>query len=111
MQRLSVELPDADLPYLREGTEHFADYIEAVEWAQEYALANRELMMRAVIAAGRGSAGIPPFTTRSIAVNCHHNYGAREYHLGEDVLITRKGSLRAREDDLGIIPGSMGART
>jgi len=111
MQRLQVQLPDADLAYLTEGTEHFADYIEAVEWAQDYARANRELMMRAVIAAVRGSAAIPPFSTDAIAVNCHHNYVARERHGGADVLVTRKGALRAREGDLGIIPGSMGART
>jgi tRNA-splicing ligase RtcB len=111
MQRLRVQLPDADLAYLPEGTEHFADYIEAVEWAQGYALANRELMMQAVIAAARGCAGIPPFSAGATAVNCHHNYVARERHAGVDVLVTRKGALRARVSDLGIIPGSMGARS
>jgi tRNA-splicing ligase RtcB len=111
MEQHQIHLPDADLAYLPEGTEHFADYIEAVEWAQQYALANRELMMSAVIAALRGAPGIPPFTAGAVAVNCHHNYVSREHHLGADVLITRKGALRARAGDLGIIPGSMGART
>jgi len=111
MERASIHLPDADLAYLREGSEHFDDYVEAVEWAQGYALANRELMMRAVIEAARGCAGMQPFSAGAVAVNCHHNYVAREHHYGADVLVTRKGALRAREGDLGIIPGSMGARS
>jgi tRNA-splicing ligase RtcB (3'-phosphate/5'-hydroxy nucleic acid ligase) len=111
MERASVHLPDADLAYLHEGSEHFDGYVEAVEWAQRYALANRELMMDAVIAATRDCQGIPPFSAGAVAVNCHHNYVAREHHYGADVLVTRKGALRARESDLGIIPGSMGART
>jgi tRNA-splicing ligase RtcB len=111
MERQMIHLPDADLAYLPEGSEHFANYVEAVEWAQRYALANRELMMEAVIAAARGCTGIPPFTAGALAVNCHHNYVAREYHFGADVLVTRKGALRARAGDLGIIPGSMGARS
>jgi tRNA-splicing ligase RtcB len=111
MEQHQIQLPDADLAYLPEGSAHFADYIEAVEWAQEYALRNRELMMSAVISAVRGVSGIPPFTAGAVAVNCHHNYVAREHHLGAEVLITRKGALRAGASDLGIIPGSMGART
>jgi tRNA-splicing ligase RtcB (3'-phosphate/5'-hydroxy nucleic acid ligase) len=111
MERQSIHLPDADLAYLREGSEHFDDYVEAVEWAQGYALANRELMMRAVLESARGCAGIPPFSAGAVAVNCHHNYVAREHHYGADVLITRKGAVRAREGDLGIIPGSMGERS
>ena len=111
MERASIHLPDADLAYLREGSEHFDDYVEAVEWAQGYALANRELMMHAVTLAARGCAGIPEFSTGAVAVNCHHNYVAREHHYGADVLVTRKGALRARTGDLGIIPGSMGARS
>jgi tRNA-splicing ligase RtcB len=111
MLQSDVQLPDADLAYLPEGSEHFADYVEAVEWAQGYAIANRERMMRAVIAAARGCPGIPPFTAGAVAVNCHHNYVAREHHYGADVLVTRKGALRARRGDLGIIPGSMGAHT
>jgi tRNA-splicing ligase RtcB len=111
MRTWFVNLPDEDLAYLPEGTAHFADYVEAVEWAQSYALANRDLMMRAVVEAVSGVPGIPPFHATLEAVNCHHNYVAREHHYGENVLVTRKGAVRAREGDLGIIPGSMGARS
>ncbi len=111
MRTWMINLPDADLAYLPEGTEHFGDYVEAVEWAQSYAMVNRELMMQAVVAAVRGCAGIPPFEAEREAVNCHHNYVSREHHYGKNVLVTRKGAVRAREGDLGIIPGSMGARS
>src|SRR5690349_15794765 len=104
-------LPDRDLAYFSEGTKHFDDYVEAVGKAQQYARENRELMMRAIVAAVAQSEGIPPFQTTNIAVNCHHNYVERERHFGEDVLVTRKGAVRARVGDLGIIPGSMGARS
>jgi tRNA-splicing ligase RtcB len=110
MRRWHINLPDVDLAYLPEGTEHFDDYVEAVGWGQDFARANRELMlfqtMRAVAAVmGRG------ISYDSIAVNCHHNYVSREHHFGSDVLVTRKGAVRAREGELGIIPGSMGARS
>lgn len=105
-------LPDVDLAYLREGTEHFDEYVQAVEWAQRYAMTNRTLMMDAVVAAARSEAsGLPPFALGEVAVNCHHNYVAREHHFGEDVFVTRKGAVRARAGELGIIPGSMGARS
>jgi tRNA-splicing ligase RtcB len=110
MKRFFVNLPDADLAYFPEHTEHFDDYVEAVGWAQEFALRNRELMMEAVIAAARAS-GLPEFTAGLEVVNCHHNYVAREHHYGENVLVTRKGAVRARLGDLGLIPGSMGARS
>ncbi|HEY1813424.1 MAG TPA: RtcB family protein [Kofleriaceae bacterium] len=103
------DLPDVDLAYFREGTQHFDDYVEAVEWAQRYALENRNLMMAAVIDAAR--ANLPAFELGAHAVNCHHNYVARETHFGEDVFVTRKGAVRAQIGDLGIIPGSMGARS
>jgi tRNA-splicing ligase RtcB len=111
MRRWFINLPDADLAYLPEGTRYFDDYVEAVTFAQEYASTNRELMMHAVVNAVRGSALVPEFQARLEAVNCHHNYVAREHHYGEDVLVTRKGAVRARRGDLGIIPGSMGARS
>src|SRR4029077_1148906 len=79
------------------------------EWAQRYARDNRKLMMEAVIGAVRGA--VRPFERGQIAVNCHHNYVAREHHFGHDVFVTRKGAVRARLGDLGIIPGSMGARS
>ncbi len=102
-------LPDADLAYFTEGAEHFEDYVTAVEWAQRYAAENRRLMMAAVLGAAR--ALLPPFELGAHAVNCHHNYVAREHHFGRDIFVTRKGAVRARAGDLGIIPGSMGARS
>ena len=94
-----------------EGSEHFAAYVEAVEWAQDFARQNRELMMQATLKALADAKGIPPFTLGGMAVNCHHNYVAREHHYGKDVLLTRKGAVRAQAGDLGIIPGSMGTRS
>jgi tRNA-splicing ligase RtcB (3'-phosphate/5'-hydroxy nucleic acid ligase) len=110
MRQWFIRLPDEDLAYLPEGTEHFDDYVEAVEWAQTYALKNRELMMEAVLAAALKS-GLPSFSADLEVVNCHHNYVARENHYGQNVLVTRKGAVRARRGDLGLIPGSMGARS
>jgi tRNA-splicing ligase RtcB len=111
MARQLVQLPDANLAYLSEGAAHFDDYVEAVGWAQDFALVNRQLMMAHVLDALRRSPGIRPFEATDVAVNCHHNYVAREKHLGKDVFVTRKGAVRARLGDLGIIPGSMGARS
>ncbi len=104
-------LPDQDLAYIEEGSEHFGDYIDAVEWAQHYAMLNRRLMMDAVISAVGGVPHIKPFNADLVAVNCHHNYVAREMHYGEKVLVTRKGAVRAGKNDMGIIPGSMGAKS
>jgi tRNA-splicing ligase RtcB (3'-phosphate/5'-hydroxy nucleic acid ligase) len=111
MSRHIQNLPDANLAYFKEGSEHFDDYVEAVQWAQTFARHNRELMMAAVLDAVRRLKGIPPFQTAKQAVNCHHNYVARELHYGKDVFVTRKGAVRAGKGELGIIPGSMGARS
>jgi len=111
MQGALGELPDADLAYLREGTRHFDDYVEAVLWAQEFARLNRVVMMENVLDSLRKLRGIPPFEAGTTAVNCHHNYVVRERHLGADLWITRKGAVRAGKGELGIIPGSMGARS
>ena len=111
MRKFFINLPDTDLAYFPEHTEHFDDYVEAVEWAQDYARRNRDLMMGQIIGAVRGSGKLPPFTAEAKVINCHHNYVARESHFGENVLITRKGAVRAREGDMGIIPGSMGTRS
>jgi tRNA-splicing ligase RtcB len=111
MRTWMVNLPDENLAYLPEGTTHYNEYMRAVSWAQSYAMKNRELMMEAVVEAARGLARLPPFDARVEAVNCHHNYVAREHHYGKDVLVTRKGAVRAGRGDLGIIPGSMGARS
>jgi tRNA-splicing ligase RtcB len=104
-------LPDANLAYFKEGSEHFDDYVEAVRWAQSYARNNRELMMEAILGAVRRLKGIRPFEIAKEAVNCHHNYVAQETHYGKSVFVTRKGAVRAGEGELGIIPGSMGARS
>jgi tRNA-splicing ligase RtcB len=111
MQRHFIHLPDQDLAYLSEGTSHFDDYVEAVDWAQDFAMENRQLMMQQVLSALRNAGALPGFSTEKMAVNCHHNYVAREHHYGQDVLITRKGAVRAQLGDLGIIPGSMGAKS
>src|ERR1700721_1184467 len=111
MERFFVNLPDRDLAYFPEPTEHFDDYVAPVEGAQDFARANRDLMMHQIVDAVRGSGQVPEFTAELKSINCHHNYVARESHFGQDVLVTRKGAVRAREGDMGIIPGSMGARS
>jgi len=110
MRRWFINLPDEDLAYFPEGTEHFADYVEAVEWAQTFAMANREVMMQHAVDAAR-KVIVKPFEAHLEAVNCHHNYVAREHHFGRNVLVTRKGAVRAAEGVMGIIPGSMGAKS
>ncbi|MFO1350414.1 MAG: RtcB family protein [Gammaproteobacteria bacterium] len=109
MKRHMVQLPDKDLAYFAEGAEHFDDYVEAVHWAQDYAMTNRREMMRLILDAIRHA--LPAFTVTKEAINCHHNYVAIESHFGEQVFVTRKGAIRAGVDDLGIIPGSMGAKS
>jgi tRNA-splicing ligase RtcB len=111
MRKFMINLPDKDLAYLPEGTDHFDDYVKAVHWAQSYAMNNRELMMAAILDAVRASALLPPFTADAEVVNCHHNYVAVEEHYGQRVYVTRKGAVRAGVNDLGIIPGSMGAKS
>lgn len=111
MERWFVHLPDKDLSYLPEGSQYFGDYVEAVGWAQDYAAMNRELMMEAVLAALAAAPGLPAFTAAKTAINCHHNYVVKEQHFGKSAWVTRKGAVRAGEGDLGIIPGSMGARS
>jgi tRNA-splicing ligase RtcB len=111
MERFFINLPDANLAYLPHGTQHFDDYVEAVQWAQDFAMWNRRLMMEAVVDAARGVSSLPPFAVTEDVVNCHHNYVAVENHYGENVFVTRKGAVRAREGDYGIIPGSMGAKS
>lgn len=111
MRRYFINLPDQDLAYLPEGTEHFNDYMKAVSWAQNYARVNRELMMENAIKALKRSGEVPSFDLTETVISCHHNYVARENHFGENVYITRKGAVRAREGDMGIIPGSMGTKS
>lgn len=104
-----INLPDKDLAYFSEGCQHFDDYVEAVEWAQQYAMINRREMMSLILEVLKKR--LRPFTVTKEAINCHHNYVSREYHFGEEVFVTRKGAIRAGEGELGIIPGSMGAKS
>jgi tRNA-splicing ligase RtcB (3'-phosphate/5'-hydroxy nucleic acid ligase) len=110
MRKWFINLPDEDLAYFPEGTDHFDDYVEAVGWAQDFAALNRRMMMANVIRALRGQIA-KPFDAELEAVNCHHNYVTRENHFGENVLVTRKGAVRAAKGVMGIIPGSMGAKS
>ena len=109
MEKTDTHLPDRDLAWLAEGTPAFEDYVDAVHWAQDYAIENRREMMRAVL--GAIAPHLPKFRIVGEAINCHHNYVAREKHFGENLLVTRKGAIRAGEGDMGVIPGSMGARS
>jgi len=103
-------LPDKDLAYFEEGARYFDDYVRAVGWAQQFAMKNREVMMANLISCVRKI--IPkPFKTHVEAVNCHHNYVQRETHFGEQIFVTRKGAVSAQKGQMGIIPGSMGARS
>lgn len=104
-----INLPDKDLAYFTEGARHFDDYVFAVEWAQDYAMANRREMMHFILEALRKR--LPKFGITKEAINCHHNYVSQEVHFGEKVFVTRKGAIRAGEDELGIIPGSMGTKS
>ena len=110
MEQWFINIPDKDLAYFPEGTDHFDDYVESVEWAQDFAFANRTVMMQNVIKAARDVLPVP-FDAEVEAVNCHHNYVTKENHFGENVYVTRKGAVRARKGDMGIIPGSMGTRS
>ncbi len=106
-------VPDKDLAWFEEGEELFADYVEAVHWAQDFARENREAMMERILASLRYRLpkSVAKFRIEKEAVNCHHNYVARERHFGADVWVTRKGAVRAGAGELGIIPGSMGAKS
>ena len=108
--RNHANLPDRDLAYFEEGSRYFGDYVRAVGWAQKFAAINREVMMKRVIEAAK-TVIRKNFQSYIEAVNCHHNYVSKERHFGEDVYVTRKGAVSAKSGQLGIIPGSMGARS
>ena len=110
MEKFFISLPDDDLAYFPEDTEDFNNYMNAVGWAQNYALENRRLMMEKVIEVMRKELPVE-FTITQEAINCHHNYVEKENHFGRNMWVTRKGAIRARSGDLGIIPGSMGQRS
>lgn len=105
-KRWMIPLADPDLAYLPEGTDEFDAYIRAMLWAQDYALANREAMMDATLRVLTERLGHQ--FTEVARINCHHNYTVREHHHGRNVWLTRKGAIRAGENDRGVIPGSMG---
>jgi tRNA-splicing ligase RtcB (3'-phosphate/5'-hydroxy nucleic acid ligase) len=109
-RRWFIRLPDEDLAFLAQGSTLYEDYLAGAEWAQDFARRNRELMMQSVLRA-LASSGLPEFQAGMESVNCHHNYVTWENHFGQNVLVTRKGAVRARKGDMGIIPGSMGARS
>ncbi len=111
MERFYIHLPDKDLAYLPEGSQYFDDYCLAVAWAQKFATKSRELMMVNAVSALKDSLARPDLQIVDEAVNCHHNYISKERHYGENVWVTRKGAVSARKDQLGIIPGSMGAKS
>ncbi len=107
MKSYFIDLPDPDLAYLVEGTPEFAKYITDMLWAQEYAMGSRHAMLRLVLAEVESFLGREVDTPE--VINCHHNFTAREHHMGQNVWLTRKGAIRARVGDRGVIPGSMGA--
>ena len=109
MEKNNIHLPHKDLAYLQEGSVHYDDYVAAVDWAQEYAKRNRDAMLELVITAM--TRFLPTFKVTKEAINCHHNYVSQETHFDENVIITRKGAVSAQKDELGIIPGSMGAKS
>ncbi len=111
LERHEAQLPDVDLAYFAEGNPHFEAYVDAVGWAQDFARINRRIMMESFVAAVRQVPGIREFRADVEAVDCHHNYVVRERHFGRDCFVTRKGAVRAGLGDLGIIPGSMGAKS
>jgi tRNA-splicing ligase RtcB len=108
MERWYIDtyLPDKDLSYFVENTEIFDDYVGAVSWAQSFARENREIMMKSVLRVLENH--LPQISILDSAINCHHNYISKENHFKSNVWVTRKGAVRARKNDLGIIPGSMG---
>ncbi len=110
MERYFIQLPDKDLAYIPEGSPMFREYTLSVAWAQDFARINREVMMAHVLAALKDEMSIP-FTTEVEVVNCHHNYISRENHFDKNVWVTRKGAVSARQGEMGIIPGSMGAKS
>lgn len=105
MKLWHIDIADPDLAYLVEGTPEFKNYIYDVQWCQDYAMANRQAMLTNLVDA------LGVREKMDTPINCHHNYVAVENHFNSNVIVTRKGAVRAREGDLGIIPGSMGTKS
>ena len=110
MSKIRVTLPDRDLAYLLEGTPEFDQYLQDLRWAQRFALLNREEMMDRLIAEMRSHTSGTD-TIELDRINCHHNFTQIEHHFGEDVWVTRKGAIEARQGQKAMIPGSMGTRS
>ena len=102
IRKWHINVPDKDLAYFSEGTDHFDDYVQAVHWAQDFAMTNRKIMMGNIVQGLKQTGDLPEFQADEQIVNCHHNYVAIEYHYGENVFVTRKGAVRARKGDMGI---------
>ena len=111
MRRHFINLSDVNLAYIVEGSVLFDDYVLAVNWAQDFAKVNRRLMMNMALLTLRDNVDKTTFRVDAQVVDCHHNYVTKENHFGANVWVTRKGAVRARDGDLGIIPGSMGERS
>ena len=108
MAKWYITLPDPDLAYLVEDTPEFDDYMTDLDWAQEFALLNREEMMERIIKILQHRCGDFEETER---IQCHHNFTKREHHFGKNVLVSRKGAIEAKAGQPGLIPGSMGTRS
>jgi tRNA-splicing ligase RtcB len=108
MKLYHIKLNDPTYSYLVEGTPEFDEYINDMLWAQDYAMGNRVKMMRNAF---KALVKVIPHASVMQQINCHHNYCEKEHHLGQDVWLTRKGAIRMRLGDMGIIPGSMGTNT
>lgn len=111
MKQMFIGLPDPDLAYFAQGTKEFDDYVHDVRWAQKYAMTNRQQMMNSILKDLGYALNDKEPLQPSFSVNCHHNYLEWENHYGQNVIVTRKGAVRAREGDYGIIPGSMGTKS
>lgn len=107
----NTPLPNRELSFFTEGSEHFNDYVEAMLFAQEYARLNRVVMMENIIRALKREVKLNFEVDQASAINVHHNYARRENHFGEEVWITRKGAISAFRDEMGVVPGNMGGRS
>jgi tRNA-splicing ligase RtcB len=105
------ELPSPDLAYFIQGTDEFRAYWHDLDWAQKYAMKNREIMMARLLKSFNRMFNDQREFRPEIKVNCHHNYVAVEEHFGDRVYVTRKGAINAADGTFGIIPGSMGAKS
>ena len=107
-----ISLPDPDLAYLVQNTVDFQNYIQALHWAQYYAVVNRDAMMNLILKdISYHLIGEPDGNFIETLIDCHHNFTRQEHHFGKNLWVTRKGAVSAREDEFGIIPGSMGTKS